>query len=69
MSAALVELELQDLPGLVRPASTRGVLPPQVTTADAAPLAVFVDQCNEWLRITPVERIDRGPQLVDHTES
>ena len=62
----LPALELQDLPGLVRTASTRRVLPPQVPAGDAPPFAVLVDQSDERFDIPVVECGDRGPQLVDH---
>ena len=65
-AATLVELKLQDLPGLVRAASTRSLFPPQVAGGDAAPLAVLVDQSQERLGVSLIQRLDSDPQLVDH---
>jgi hypothetical protein len=57
--AALVNLELQDLTGLVRPASRWCVLPPETTVRDAPPLRIFGEERRERLRIAMIERLDR----------
>jgi hypothetical protein len=65
-ATTLIELKLQGLPGLVRPSSTRSLFPPQVPGSEAAPLAALVDQSQERLDVSLVQRLDRDPQLVDH---
>jgi len=64
--AALAELELQDLPGLVRAVSRRSLLPPQMSPRDAAPLVPLGDQRDKGLWVTPTERLGSDAQLVDH---
>lgn len=64
--AAFVDLEGQDLTGLVGPVSGRRPLPPQMATGDAAPFALVGDQLGERSRVASVEGIRRRPELVDH---
>src|SRR5581483_6040903 len=55
--ATFVNLEAQDLTGLVGPVSGRRLVPPQSTARDAPPLAVSCDQRDERLGITAIERL------------
>src|SRR5581483_8087040 len=64
LTGAFPQLDLQDLPGLVRTASTGCPLPPQMPAGEATPFAVLVEQREERLRVPLVERVDRSPQLV-----
>jgi hypothetical protein len=61
-----VDLMLQDLTGLVGPASRRCVLPPQRAAGHATPLCIVVEERREGLRIALVERVDRSVERVDH---
>jgi hypothetical protein len=67
--AALLDLELQDLTGLVGAASGRRLLPPEVAMRNAAPLVLVSDQRRERLWVTPVERFGCSSQLIDHRSS
>lgn len=66
-AAAFVDLEGQDLTGLVGAVSGGCAFPPEVAVRDAAPLAFVGDQFGEWAAIASVERIRRCSELVDHT--
>ena len=57
MRTLLLQLELQDLTGVVGTASTRRLLPPQMAVGDSAPFAVLVDKRKKRLRVSAVERI------------
>jgi Domain of unknown function (DUF4386) len=57
-------LELQDLTGLVGSASTRLPSPPQVAASNATPFDVLVNQGDEWLDVSPVQRLDCNAQFV-----
>jgi hypothetical protein len=60
---------LQDLTGLVRPASGGCVLPPEVAARWAAPLGVLCEQRGEQLGIAPIHRLGCGAKLVEHIRS
>jgi Phosphotransferase enzyme family len=64
--ASLLNLEPQDLTGLVGTASSRGAFPPQVTMRNTAPFVFCRDQRDEWLRIATVERLGCCTQLFNH---
>jgi len=65
-SASFADLELENLTGLVRAASGRCALPPEVPVRDAAPLGVLREQRCERSRITVPERLGSRTKLVDH---
>ena len=67
--AALLDLELQDLTGLVGSASGRCLLPPEVSVRQAAPLGVVREQGGEGCWIAVVECVCCGSELVDHGSS
>src|SRR5260370_36956562 len=65
-AAALLDLEGQDLTGLVRAVSDGRLFPPQVAVRDAAPLRMLCEQCRERFGVALAERFGRGAKLVDH---
>jgi len=67
--AALLDLELQDLTGLVGAASGRRSLPPEMAVRNAAPFGLVGDQSCKRLRVTPVERFGCCTELIDHRSS
>src|ERR671924_7176 len=67
--AALLDLELQDLTGLVGSPSGGCLLPPKVALRHAAPFGVGCEEGGEWRRIALVECICCGSKLVDHGAS
>ena len=60
---------LQDLTGLVRPASGGRVLPPEVAARWAAPLGVLCEERGERLGIAVIQRLCGGAKLIDHSRS
>jgi hypothetical protein len=66
MRIPLLDLELQDLTGLVRAASGWCVLPPEMAAGDAAPFRVFGEERHEGLGIAAVESFGCGAKPVDH---
>jgi hypothetical protein len=64
--ASLLNLESQDLTGLVGTASSGRAFPPQVTMRDPAPFVLRRDQRDKRLRIASVERVGCSAQLLDH---
>jgi hypothetical protein len=67
--APFFDLKRQDLTGLVGAVSDRRPLPPQEAMWDAAPLRFLREQRRKRSGITPVERLGRRAQLVDHQPS
>jgi hypothetical protein len=65
---ALLDLERQDLTGLVRAPSGWGVLPPEVTVGGAAPFCIVGEEKRERLRITLIQRLRCHTKLIDHAE-
>ena len=63
---AFLNLEAQDLTGLVRAASRGCPLPPQVAVRDATPFRVLCKQRGERLRIALIERFGCRTKLIDH---
>lgn len=66
LAAALLDLETQDLTGLVRSASGRGVFPPEVAVGDATPLGIVGEKRRQRRRVTLVQRLGRSTELIDH---
>lgn len=64
--AALLDLKLENLTGLVGTVSDRRRLPPQMAVRDAAPLRVLGEQRSERPGVAAVERFGSCAQLVDH---
>ena len=60
---------LQDLTGLVWPASGGCVLPPEVAVRDAAPLGILREERGERLGIAVIQRLGCCAKLVDHSRS
>ena len=60
---------LQDLTGLVWPASRGRVLPPEAAGRDAAPLGVLREERDERLWIAAIESIGCDAKLLDHSRS
>jgi len=67
--ATLLDLELQDLTGLVGAASGGRSLPPEVAMRHTTPLVLVSDQRRERLWVTPVERFGCCAKLFDHCSS
>ena len=67
--APLLDLKRQDLTGLVGAVSDRRPFPPQQAMRDAAPLRILREQRGKRARVTPVQRLGRHAQLVDHRPS
>ena len=66
LPAALCDLGLQDLTGLLGTMSSRRALPPEVAVRDAAPLILVCDQRRERIGVTLVERFGGRAKTVDH---
>jgi hypothetical protein len=67
--APFLNLEPQDLTGLVGAASGGSALPPEMAAGDTAPFRVFGEQGAEGLGVALVECCGRRPQLFDHPAS
>jgi hypothetical protein len=67
--AALLDLELQDLTGLVWTVSARRPFPPQMTVRNAPPFVLVGDQRSEGLWVTLIERFSCSSKLIDHGSS
>lgn len=67
--APFLDLELQDLTGLVRAVSRGCVFPPQMAVGDAAPFCVSGEQERERCRIAAIESFGRSAKLIDHRSS
>jgi len=67
--AALLDLELQDLTGLVHAVTSGSVLPPEVPVRNATPLVLVSDQRSEGLGVTLIERFGCCSKLIDHGSS
>ena len=67
--APFLDLELQDLTGLVGTVSGRRSLPPEMAVRDAAPLVLVSDQGRERIGVTRVERLGSCSKLIDHLSS
>jgi hypothetical protein len=65
-AASLVDLERQDLTGLVGAASRRRLSPPQMAARDPAPLCVIREQRRERAWIACAERVGCGPKLIEN---
>ncbi len=65
-AAPLVDLELQDLTGLVRSASVRRSFPPQMTTGDATPFGILSEERCKRLRVAVAKRIGSSAEPFDH---
>ena len=64
--AVLVDLEGQDLTGLVGPASGRPAFPPEVAVRDATPFTVVGDQVGERARVASMQCVRRSLKFLDH---
>jgi hypothetical protein len=67
LASTVLDLEPQDLTGLVRAASARDPLPPEMTDGDSSPLCVVGKERNERLRVALVESLCRCSKLLDHS--
>jgi hypothetical protein len=60
---------LEDLTGLVWPASRRCALPPEVAVRDAAPLGILCEKRAERFGIAVTQCLGSGAKLIDHGRS
>jgi hypothetical protein len=60
---------VQDLTGLVWPASGGCVLPPEVSLGRPTPLCVFCEERDERLGIAAIQGLGCSTKLVDHSRS
>jgi hypothetical protein len=67
--APLLDLERQDLTGLLGAVSGGRSLPPEMAVRDATPLVLLSDQRRERLGITPIQRFGCSAKLIDHPSS
>ena len=67
--APLLDLEAQDLTGLVRSVSGGCSLPPKMAVRHATPLVLVSDQSRKRLRVTPIQRLSRSAKLINHPSS
>lgn len=67
--APLLDLEPQDLTGLIGAVSGGRSLPPEVAVRNATPLVLVGDQGRERLWVTPIQRFSCSSKLVDHRSS
>ena len=64
--ASLLDLESQDLTGLVGAASGWGALPPEMTVRHAAPLGVLCEERGERFGVAAIERLRSPSKLLEH---
>lgn len=64
--ASLLDLELENLTGLIGAVSGRCAFPPQMTVRDTAPLRILCEQRGKRLRVTAIECFGCRTKLVDH---
>ena len=64
--AAPLDLNPQDLAGLIGAVTSGSAFPPEAPARDATPLVLIADQRGEGLRVTPVERFGCSSKPIDH---
>lgn len=64
--ARLLDLESQDLTGLVGAASRWGALPPEMTVGYAAPFRVFCEERGKRFGVAAIERLRSLSKLLEH---
>lgn len=67
--APLLDLELQDLTGLIRAPSRRRSFPPEMPVRDPAPLGVVCKKRRKRLGVALIESFGGRAQLIDHAVS
>src|SRR5258708_30484849 len=65
-SASFLDLERQDLTGLLWASSGGGALPPEMTMREPAPLRTVSEQGSERLRVAVIESRRRRTKLINH---